>query len=72
MHTEDEARKKECCGPQAANPQHNGMCSASNCMAWMWGENGHWQGDTSKITPEAGGATWVRNGYCGIAGKDGA
>lgn len=49
---ERQAQSKDCCGPQAANSLHDGTCTGSGCMAWIWWDN------------EEKGAE--RRGFCGL------
>lgn len=81
--TEEEAKKKQCCGPlllaaaqaaiefrragQAVPAQLNPNCMASACMAWRWLPN-------PKINQIAENYSELEmqtptSGYCGLAGK---
>jgi hypothetical protein len=76
--TEDEAKKRICCGPMHGIGQETrSKCVGSHCMAWRW--QGLYR-DFSKILDKS---EWAINaiddenyeigdiphGYCGLAGK---
>lgn len=60
--TEDEAKKKVCCGPPqvAAAMMENvsllAYCAGSRCMAWRW-------------VHTTNTAVSRKHGFCGLAGK---
>ena len=41
------------------------FCIASDCMAWMWSDEAHWD-RTDGRTPEEVGAKTIQHGYCGL------
>jgi hypothetical protein len=57
--TEKEAKTKACCNG-ASRPATNGICIASECMAWRFT-------GAAKITADTG--RHVAVGYCGLAGS---
>jgi hypothetical protein len=66
MYTEEEAKKKRC--PQRVNVQFLYSteappleCVSSQCMAWRWAQR------ETRMTGDD--VTYVKVGYCGLAGK---
>ncbi len=76
MHTEKQARKTKCCGPEGCGSIYDHYCIASKCMAWQWleatyrvaGVEGGQEYNTPMSQPEA--TEKVERGYCGLAGKE--
>jgi len=60
--TEDQARAKSCpfARNRASTKQTDGLCLASDCMAWRW-EAAAVREENNKIFPF---------GYCGLAGEE--
>lgn len=64
-------------GNRATTMDDECNCIASDCMAWRRGKDA-WLTSGGKVIqqadcePECGYGHWVKQGYCGLAGKDGA
>ncbi len=64
----EEAKEKECC-------QFESKCMGEQCMAWRWNYEDMVIGETiSGVKIYANGKTHISetDGYCGLAGKEGA
>jgi hypothetical protein len=78
--TEDEARLKQCCGPENCghfndNPYPARWCNTTACMAWRWRE-AWWHGDGSREVQQGEyvmGSPVLKasatDGFCGLAGR---
>ncbi|MDE2105845.1 MAG: hypothetical protein KGL39_51965 [Patescibacteria group bacterium] len=67
--TEEEAKLKQCCGPEPCgffndNPYPARWCIASACMAWRSRNQRH--NAFSRVSEGIDGTT---DGYCGLSGK---
>jgi hypothetical protein len=60
--TEKEVREKICQQTLAGDPEQNGNCEGSRCMAWRWGEPPDMERGNDRVPrPD-------RRGFCGLAG----
>lgn len=74
--TEDEAKKKRCCGPRGCGVESNSddqplewlrYCVASKCMAWRWSYPPEMAEYDKIATPNR--VARLTAGYCGLGGK---
>ena len=64
----EEAKEKECC-------QFESKCMGEQCMAWRWNYEAMVIGETiggTKILANGKTLMSETDGYCGLAGKEGA